>query len=96
MKNLKIILIGISLILIIVSCTKSEDDTNKSNNKICYKCTQNTTVKYNGLTIGGSSLTAEFCNQTQSEIEKLQQDSTYFKTNGEITESTTFKCELKK
>lgn len=95
MKNLKLIIAGISLISVIVSCSTSEEDNNK-NNKVCYKCVQNITVKHDGLTIGGSARETEFCNKTKSEIEKLQQDGTYVKTDGEVSETATFKCELKK
>ncbi|MBF4483458.1 MULTISPECIES: hypothetical protein [unclassified Flavobacterium] len=93
MKKIKLIITAISLTSVIFSCSNSENDKNEI---VCYKCTQNIETKYNGLIAGSSSLEADFCNNTPVEIEKLQQDSTYVKTNGEITETSTFKCKLKK
>lgn len=88
MKFLSFLTIVFTIVL--TSCTKDNDDS-------CYECKQQTyEFKANDTMVGSSSSTSVFCDKSESDIKKMEEQNTYTKTENGITKSSTYKCGLKK
>lgn len=88
MKNLQRLTIVI-ILAAITSCSKSKD------RNACYECKQITEQKEGQVVVSFSSSTTTYCNKSEEDIRKFQQDNNYSKTTNGITTTNTCKCEVK-